>query len=162
MQVETRQVALCIVRRGDPLLVAELTNPATGAVFDRPPGGGIEEGESPEEAVRREVLEELSVTLTHVEPLGEIDHVWFWKGREVREHIWLFLASAGDDARLSRGETPELTEADGEHMKTRWRPFADAGEGRKLIPLGLLDVAIARGFPPGHGGSASRLTGPDR
>jgi hypothetical protein len=80
------------------------------------------------------------VTLTRVEPLGVMDHVWFWKGREVRERAWLFLASAEDDARLSRGETPELTESDGEHVKTRWRPFTSAGEGRTLIPSGLLSV----------------------
>jgi ADP-ribose pyrophosphatase YjhB (NUDIX family) len=139
-EVETRQAALCIVQREDTFLVAELVDPVTGAVFDRPPGGGVEEGETPEEAVRRELLEELGVTLTRAEALGAIDHVWFWKGREIRERAWLFLASAAADARLSRGETPELIEADGERMSTRWRPFADAGEERTLIPSELLEA----------------------
>ena len=123
MEIETRQAALCLIRHRDAFLVAELRDPQTNLVLHRPPGGGIEEGETPEQALRREVREELGITLTAVLELGAVDHVWFWKGREVRERAWLFLASSSDDARLSRGECPELTEADGQRIRTVWRPI---------------------------------------
>ena len=102
-------------------------------MLHRPPGGGLENGETPEQAVRRELLEELGITLTSIQALGAIDHVWFWKGREVRERAWIFLASSTADPRLDRGETPELIEADGQRVKTLWRAFDEAD--RSLAPL---------------------------
>ena len=125
MEVETRQAALCLIQYGNAFLVAEIQDPQTNLVLHRPPGGGVEEGETPEQAVRRELREELGITLTAVLELGTVDHVWFWNGREVRERAWLFLASSSDDARLSRGECPELVEADGQRIKTVWRPIEE-------------------------------------
>ncbi len=123
VKVENRQAALCLLQHRNAFLVAEIQDPHTSLVLHRPPGGGVEEGETPEQAVRRELWEELGITLTTVVQLGAIDHVWFWKGREVRERAWLFLASPSDDARLSRGECPVLIEADGQRIKTVWRPI---------------------------------------
>ena len=128
MTIETRQAALCIFRREDCFLVAEIVDPLSGIVLHRPPGGGMEPGESPEDAVRREVMEELGIELSHVDPLGAIDHAWRWKDREIHERAWLFLASATDDARLNRGETIELIEADGQRFPTLWRSINEIAE----------------------------------
>ena len=143
MEIETRQAALCVIRREDAFLVAEIKDPHTGTILHRPPGGGVEPDESPEEAVRRELREELGIILTTVRALGTIDHIWFWKGREVRERCWLFLAGASDDARLSRGECPELVEADGQRVRTLWRPIWGVGEAvPALCPSALSDFLI--------------------
>lgn len=128
MQIETRQAALCIFRRNATFLVAEIVDPHSGAVLHRPPGGGIEAGETPEQAVRREVLEELGITLTHVQPIGYIDHVWQWKSRELHERAYIFLADPADDPRLHRGETIELIEADGQPSRTLWLSLDGAAD----------------------------------
>jgi ADP-ribose pyrophosphatase YjhB (NUDIX family) len=64
VEVEIRQAALGIICRERYFLVAEIEDPATGIVLHRPPGCGLEDGESPEEAVRRELQEELGVSMT--------------------------------------------------------------------------------------------------
>src|SRR5947207_740573 len=85
MKFKTRQAALCILRRHNTFLVAEIRDPHTGLIYHRPPGGGLEPDESPEYAVRRELQEELGLKLNTVRTIGSIDHIWFWKGREVHE-----------------------------------------------------------------------------
>jgi ADP-ribose pyrophosphatase YjhB (NUDIX family) len=50
----TRPWAFVFLRSNDRVLVSEMHDPIEG-VFYRPPGGGIEFGETSEEAARREV-----------------------------------------------------------------------------------------------------------
>ena len=141
MQIESRQAALCIFRRSTAFLVAEIVDPHSGAILHRPPGGGIEAGETPEQAVRREVLEELSITLTKVRLIGSIDHIWIWKSREVHERAYIFLADPSDDPRLNRGETLDLIEADGLHSRTLWLPLDSAPDRiPPICPAPLLEL----------------------
>jgi mutator protein MutT len=157
MQIETRQAALCVFRRASTFLVAEIVDPHSGAVLHRPPGGGIEPGETPEQAVRREVMEELGIVLTHVKEIGFIDHIWEWKSREIHERAFIFVADPADDPRLNRGETIELIEADGLHSRTLWLSIhGSADQLPPICPAGLLELLLGRGKSP-----APQFTPPD-
>jgi len=109
-------------------------------VYHRPPGGGLEPNESPDHAVKRELKEELGISLTTIQSLGSIDHIWFWKGREVHERAWLFLADSSEHLHLKNGETPEILEADGDRFTTHWRSIHEIGESLPPIcPSTLLE-----------------------
>lgn len=123
--------------------MAEIRDPQSGTVLHRPPGGGVEEGESPEDALRREIREELGIALQDVRALGAIHHVWHWNGRAVAERAWMFLGNLADDERLSRGEAPALTEVNGECVKMLWRPIADDEMLPPLCPDKLAEVLEA-------------------
>ena len=58
-----RPIAICVLRRGDEILVMEARDDSRDLTFYRPLGGGIEFGERSDVAVRRELLEEIDAEL---------------------------------------------------------------------------------------------------
>ena len=62
-------VVAALIRRGDEVLVAQRRGPAQAAGRWEFPGGKVEAGETPEEALRREISEELGVRIGVEEPL---------------------------------------------------------------------------------------------
>jgi ADP-ribose pyrophosphatase YjhB (NUDIX family) len=82
-----------IIRAGRLLLVQEL---ATGYWFF--PGGHVEDGESPRDAVVRELREEIDVGATVVEALGEVRNDFAQDGVEYHEvdHVYVVEIDATD------------------------------------------------------------------
>lgn len=72
--------AAAIVRRGDAgweLLSARRTEPPVAAGLWEFPGGKIDPGESPEQCIRREILEELGIDLVlHEQIVGPLQGYW--------------------------------------------------------------------------------------
>lgn len=87
------------------------------------PGGKLEEGESPEEALVRETMEEMNVLVRVVEPLPFVDRAF--KGKHYRFLPYVCELISG---------TPEAVE----HAELRWQPISalfdlDWAPGEELV-----------------------------
>jgi ADP-ribose pyrophosphatase YjhB (NUDIX family) len=80
MQPTDLTVSAVIERNGEYLLVEEI---ASGAVVLNQPGGHLEAGESPEQAVVREVLEETGCDVACAEMVG----VYLWIHPQTRQQF---------------------------------------------------------------------------
>lgn len=85
-------------------------------------GGHLERGESPEEALRRELREELGIRVTSAEPLGEYDDLDPTSRETFRHHLFLVTAWDGE---------PHV--ANEEHSEIRWFPPSEV-EALELMP----------------------------
>lgn len=130
-----RPLVLGIIRRGDALLVFEATD--AGKTFCRPLGGGIEFGESSEDALRREFREELDAEVEVGELLGVLENVFTWQGRPGHEIVFLYTAEFADPAFYERDEMKILDDP----ATAKWISLADfRAKRRTLYPTGLTDL----------------------
>lgn len=132
--MSARPIAIAVIRREDgALLVTSAVEPGTGRTLVRPPGGGIEQGETATDAVARELREELGLAVAGIAPLGIIEHRVTFAGRELHELVHVLAASMGADASL-----PPTTDAG--HPVWWLTPDRFDEPALELLPAGLLQL----------------------
>ncbi len=141
-ETRARPVALAVIREGDEIFVFEGHDPHKGETFCRPLGGTIEFGELATDAVKRELREELGVTVSDAKLLTVIENVFDWQGRTAHEIDFIFEVKLADPERLRSGEL-EAYEANGERINCMWKSLTDFRNGARLYPLGLLEALDA-------------------
>jgi len=129
-----RVAAYALVRRGDRVLLTRISARGAHAGEWTLPGGGIDHGESPRDAVAREVEEETGLACA-VGDLVDVHDVHFTgtapTGRHEDFHgVHLVFAAT------VAGEEPRVVEQDGTTDEVAWVPLADIEAG--TVPV--LDV----------------------
>jgi ADP-ribose pyrophosphatase YjhB (NUDIX family) len=137
-----RPIVRCVFRRGEApveILVVREDDPERGTDIWFPPGGGMDFGESAEEALRRELREELSAEIESLRLLGVLESRFEYEG-EQHHHLVMVYEGAFSDPTMYDREDLVVSEPT-VSLPAEWRPLDDfAKDGRPLMPLGLYDL----------------------
>ncbi len=112
--------------------------------FHRLIGGSVELGERHEDAIVREVHEELGATIVDLRLLDVVQNIFSFNGELGHEIVFVYTGS------LEPAVPPEggfLIESDGARVPVMWRPVADEGQ----VPLYPAGVPLDQCFAPPHG-----------
>ena len=134
-----RLIAAAVIRSGDRLLVWEDRDAASGEVVAVPLAGGVEFGETGEQAIRRELIEEIRAEAASVVYLGTLEDIFEWEGRRRHEVFLVYDVELADRSLYERAQL-QVVEDDGETYPARWQPLSDFDGTRRLVPTGLREL----------------------
>ena len=140
---QIRPIVLCVFLDKNRILVFEGHDPVKGETFYRPLGGGIEFGERSEDAVRRELKEELNVDISNLKYLGTLENTFTFNGGSYHEVVLVYdgmLTESGlYEQALLMGK-----EANGDDIHAMWKSLDEFEPGNLILyPDGLLNLLCA-------------------
>ena len=149
MIVHRQAVRAVLLTPEQEILLMRIRPPQGGTPFWVAPGGGIEEGESIEDGLRRELMEELGIDGFAVGPLlWRRRHTFNWGGRRIcQREQYRAVHVARFEPKMSDAVEAKVLE------RFQWWPVAAlAGSSETFTPTALADIVgryLAEG-PPGE------------
>lgn len=129
-----RDRSQAMVIRGEQVLLVE--HELFGRDFFNLPGGGIETGETPEEAAIRELSEECNVKGTIIRPLA-IEYK-----PDMESRVYTFLVEIPEDAIPTKGIDPEVSQEEQSIIDVKWLRLDEIAERDRayLFGAGLMRI----------------------
>jgi ADP-ribose pyrophosphatase YjhB (NUDIX family) len=117
---DIRAISIGLIRHpvSGGLLVDEVTEPRTGRLLHRPPGGGIEFGEPSGDAVVRELAEEYDLAVIVGRKRGVLENIFTYAGQPGHEIVIVYDAELVDPA---DAEFDRLPCRDSANVVATWR-----------------------------------------
>jgi 8-oxo-dGTP pyrophosphatase MutT (NUDIX family) len=141
---QIRPIALCVFHHNNRILVFEGYDKAKDEIFYRPLGGGIEFGERGEDAVRRELKEEINVDITDLKYLGMLENIFTFNEGTYHEVVMVY-DGALIEPELYEQDMIQGKEANGDDIRAMWKAMDEFSEGKSILyPPGLIDLLLPR------------------
>lgn len=106
MNQNIRIIALGLIRNGNKFLFDQMNDPAKNLCFLRPIGGGIEFAETSEQAMIREVKEEINSKVSHLNLLGNFENIFMFNNQPKHEIVYLYDIKLADKALYEMDNIP--------------------------------------------------------
>ena len=130
-----REAVRAIVLRGDKMALLYVSNEN----YHKLPGGGIEKGENLKEALEREILEEVGVTIEDIKEVGEIEECR--REHKLRQTSYCYVAKVKEDV----GELNFTEEEKEEGFELKWVSINEALDLMKRdIPKDYLGTYVKK------------------
>ena len=132
-----RALSLALIEKEDKILAKKDYDSKKQEYFYRVPGGGIEFGETSEEALRREIREEFDVEIEEPKFVKVLENIFTYEGDPGHEIVFLYRVSFADKEVYDRKEFPVLDGSEDEVL--HWFSKEELLEGN-FYPDGIKNV----------------------
>jgi 8-oxo-dGTP pyrophosphatase MutT (NUDIX family) len=137
-QPHIRPLVICLFQHADKILVVEGHDPLKPETFYRPLGGGIEFGEYAQQALVRELREELNAEIKDAHYLFTLENIFTFNGQAGHEIVLVYDGTFADETLYQR-EVIDGQEDDGTPFSAVWKSLAElTDDNPPLYPVGLL------------------------
>ena len=138
---QIRPIAICVFSKDDRILVFEGYDPSKKETFYRPLGGGIEFGESSEETVRREMMEEINAEVGELRYLGTLENIFTFDGAIGHEIVQVYDGALKESGLYEHVVIIGHEAGVEESFKAMWKSLDEFGAGKSILyPDGLLKL----------------------
>lgn len=96
MDKKIRPISIALISKDNKYLVIKGYDSKKDEVFYRPLGGGIEFGETGEEALAREMREELDTELVDIKYISMLENIFVYEGNKMHELVLVYSAEFKD------------------------------------------------------------------
>ena len=122
--------ALCIIEQGRKLLLCKSYDNVKKEIFFRFVGGTVNFGEKSEEALRREIREELNSEIENLKFITVIENIFTYEGRKKHEICFLYK---GDLARKDLYYKNVIPILDHKGFPAEWVSISDILGGKVML-----------------------------
>ena len=142
MKKYIRPIAICIFRKDNMIFIGEGYDSVKKEVFYRPFGGAIEFKEYSQDAIKREIMEELGQEITELTYLGMVENIFINEGKDGHEIVIIYEGQFQNKEMYDR-EPFDVFDDGNFCWKALWKPLEDfTVKGDKLYPEELLQMLI--------------------
>ncbi|MCK4687541.1 MAG: NUDIX domain-containing protein [Candidatus Lokiarchaeota archaeon] len=135
---DVRPVAICLFYHNEKILVFKGYDKGKDEIFYRPIGGSIEFGEYGEQAVRREIREEIQAEIKDIKFLTMFENIFTYEGKIAHEIVLVFDGTLVDSSLYEKTLIVQEDDENQTKYDAYWKSLYEIKqENRPLYPDGL-------------------------
>ncbi|GAB4485486.1 MAG: NUDIX hydrolase [Anaerolineales bacterium] len=141
-----RVIAICVFRNGNKILAFEGYDTIKQQAYYRPLGGTVEFGERSDQAVIREIREEINAEVIDLRYLGTIENIFIYEGNKGHELVQVYDGRFADESLYEKTIIQGVEKAS--PFRAVWVDLEKTGNGQPpLYPTGLVELLQATKIP---------------